>query len=158
MMKTYSYLPAIILSALCSWGSFTDEALAQSTRTDSQIGYYQQMLKRDPRNAKAYYGLGDGLIRKARETGDPDYFNRAEEALKNSLEIAPKNAGAMRHLAYVFYSRHEFEPAAVYARKAIEMDANDGDSYGILGDALLEVGTYDEARDAYQKMMQLEDG
>ena len=156
-MKTYSYLPAIILSALFSFVFLTDQVLAQSNRTDSQIGYYQQMLKRDPHNAKAFYGLGDALIRKARETGDPDYFNRAEEALKKSLEIAPKNAGAMRHLAYVFYSRHEFEAAANHARKAVEMDANDGDSYGILGDALLEVGKYDEARDAYQKMMQLED-
>src|SRR5438445_8949972 len=125
-MKTHSYLSAIIVSALFSFVLRTDQVLAQSTRTDSQIGYYQQMLKRDPRNAKAFYGLGDSLIRKARETGDPDYFNRAEEALKNSLEIAPKNAGAMRHLAYVFYSRHEFEPAAVYARKAIAVDASDG--------------------------------
>ena len=156
-MKTYSYLPAIILSALFSFVFLTDQVLAQSNRTDSQIGYYQQMLKRDPHNAKAFYGLGDALIRKARETGDPDYFNRAEEALKKSLEIAPKNGGAMRHLAYVFYSRHEFEAAANHARKAVEMDTNDGDSYGILGDALLEVGKYDDARDAYQKMMQLED-
>jgi tetratricopeptide (TPR) repeat protein len=157
MMKTYSYLPAIILSALFSFVFLIDQVLAQSNRTDSQISYYQQMLKRDPRNAKAFYGLGDALIRKARETGDPDYFNRAEEALKKSLEIAPKNAGAMRHLAYVFYSRHEFEAAANHAQKAVEMDASDGDSYGILGDALLGVGKYDAARDAYRKMMQLED-
>jgi tetratricopeptide (TPR) repeat protein len=155
-MKTYQYLSTTVVSALLFVLS-TDQALAQSTRTDNQIAYYQQLLLRNTRNAKALYGLGDALIRKARETGDPSYFNRAEEALKKSLEIAPKNAGAMRHLAYVFYSRHEFEPAAVHARKAIEMNANDGDSYGVLGDALLEVGKYDDARDAYQRMMQLED-
>src|SRR5438093_899680 len=63
----------------------------------------------------------------------------------------------MRHLAYVFYSRHEFEAAAAHGRKAIEMDATDGDSYEIIGDALLEVGKYDEAKAAYEKMMQLED-
>ena len=63
----------------------------------------------------------------------------------------------MRHLAYVFYSRHEFEPAAVHARKAIEMDSTDGDSYGILGDALMETGEYEKAEDAYRKMMQLEE-
>ena len=108
-------------------------------------------------NSRAYYGLGDALIRKARETGDPSYFNRAEEALKKSLEINPNNAGAMRHLAYVFYSRHEFEPAAVHAGKAIEMDSRDGDSYGILGDALMETGEYEKAEDAYRKMMQLEE-
>ena len=129
---------------------------AQRMATDNHITYYQRLLQRNPLNPRAYYGLGDALIRKARETGDPSYFNRAEEALKTSLEINPNNAGAMRHLAYVFYSRHEFEPAAVHAGKAIEMDSTDGDSYGILGDALMETGEYQKAEDAYRKMMQLE--
>ena len=59
----------------------------------------------------------------------------------------------MRHLAYVFYSRHEFEPAAVHAGKAIEMDATDGDAYGILGDAAMETGEYEKAEAAYGKMI-----
>jgi tetratricopeptide (TPR) repeat protein len=130
---------------------------AQRMATDNHIAHYQRLLQRHPLNSRAYYGLGDALIRKARETGDPSYFNRAEEALKKSLEINPNNAGAMRHLAYVFYSRHEFEPAAVHAGKAIEMDSTDGDSYGILGDALMETGEYQKADDAYRKMMQLEE-
>jgi len=130
---------------------------AQRATTDNHIAYYQRLLQRNPQNSRAYFGLGDALIRKARETGDPSYFGRAEEALKKSLEINPDNAGAMRHLAYVFYSRHEFESAAVHARKAIDMDATDGDSYGILGDALMETGEYEKAGDAYEKMMQREE-
>ena len=130
---------------------------AQHMATDNHITYYQRLLQRNPVNSRAYFGLGDALIRKARETGDPSYFNRAEEALKKSLEINPNNAGAMRHLAYVFYSRHEFEPAAVHATKAIELDSRDGDSYGILGDALMETGEYEKAENAYRKMMQLEE-
>ena len=130
---------------------------AQRIATDNHITYYQRLLQRNSMNPRAYYGLGDALIRKARETGDPSYFNRAEEALKKSLEINRDNAGAMRHLAYVFYSRHEFEPAAVHAGKAIEMDSTDGDAYGILGDALMETGEYEKAEAAYGKMMQLEE-
>ena len=148
-MKTFSYLATATLSAALVLAFDLSQTGAQSMRTDSQIGYYQQMLKRNPRNANAFFGLGDALIRKARETGDPSYFNRAEQALKKSLDIAPQNAGALRHLAYVFYSRHEFAPAAVYARKAVEMNPEDGDSYGVLGDALLEVGQYAEAQAAY---------
>ena len=96
------------------------------------------------------------MIRKARESGEPSYFNRAEEALQKALAIAPQNAGALRHLAYVFYSRHEFAPAAVQARRALEINSEDGDAYGILGDALLEVGRYAEAEAAYDHMVQLE--
>jgi tetratricopeptide (TPR) repeat protein len=155
-MKTQRNLLAIIIATLSFFAFGSNFSFAQSTRTDNQIGYYQELLNRNPRNARAYYGLGDAMIRKARETGDANYFNRAEEALKKSLELAPRNAGAMRHLAYVFYSRHEFEPAAIHALKAVEMDATDADAYGILGDALLETGKYDRAEEAYRKMMDLE--
>jgi tetratricopeptide (TPR) repeat protein len=155
-MKPQRNLAATIIATLSFIFFGSSFSFAQSTRTDNQIGYYQQLLNRDPRSARAYYGLGDALIRKARETGDADYFNRAEAALTKSLELAPKNVGAMRHLAYVFYSRHEFEPAAVHAREAIALNSTDADAYGILGDALLETGQYEGAEEAYRKMMDLE--
>ncbi len=154
-MKTLRAGKMILVLALSVFAFWPEALLAQRTPTDNQIAYYQQLLKRNPRNATAYYGLGDALIRKARESGDPAYFNRAEEALEKSLEITPKNAGAKRHLAYVSYSRHEFESAAIHARKAIEMDSTDADSYGVLGDALLEVGEYEKAEEAYKRMMEL---
>jgi tetratricopeptide (TPR) repeat protein len=146
----------IILSGLSVFGLAADFSLAQQTRTDNQIAHYQELLKQNSQNAKAYYGLGDALIRKARETGDAGYFNRAEDALEKSLKITPHNGGVMRHLAYVFYSRHEFEAAATHARKAVQMNPRDGDAYGVLGDALLEVGQYAEAKAAYERMMELE--
>jgi tetratricopeptide (TPR) repeat protein len=130
---------------------------AQRTNTDHQIAYYQYLLQRRPASAKVYLGLGDALIRKARESGDLSYFHRAEEALRQSLKIAPQNAGALRHLAYVFYSRHEFVHAAEHARKAIEINPADGDAYGVLGDALLEVGQYAEAEAAYNVMIELDE-
>ena len=147
---------AIVLVLLGVFHATPDLAVAQQTKTDNQIAYYQQLLRRHLRNANLYFGFGDALIRKARETGDPGYFNRAEEALKRTLQLAPQNAGALRHLAYVYYSRHEFASAAVYARKAIEMDSEDSDAYGVLGDALLEVGQYAEAQAAYAYMMELD--
>jgi len=153
---TMQTLNVSILAALSVFNFAADCSFAQQTRTDSQIAHYQELLKRNSQNARAYYGLGDVMIRKARETGDPSYFNRAEQALKKSLEITPQNAGAMRHLAYVFYSRHEFEAAAMHARKAVQMNPRDGDSYGVLGDALLEVGDYAEANAVYERMMQLD--
>ena len=155
-MKTFK-VAKLLLLLIAIVPLSENNLFAQSSVTDNQIGYYQQLLRRNPLNAKAFFGLGDALIRKARESGDPSYFNRAEEALKKSLEIVPQNAGALRHLAYVFYSRHEFAPAAAYARKAVEMNASDSDTYGVLGDALLEVGRYAEAEAAYAYMMELDE-
>ena len=155
-MKSLQKTIATVVIALSIFPFAAKLSFAQQARTDQQIGYYQQMLKRNPRNGTVLLGLGDALIRKARETGDPSYFSRAEEALKKSLDIMPKNFRAARALAYVFYSRHEFGPAAAQARRAVEMNPEDGDSYGILGDALLEVGQYAEAEAAYDYMIELE--
>ena len=41
---------------------------AQRSPADNHVAYYQQLLKRNPQNAKAYLALGDAFIRKARET------------------------------------------------------------------------------------------
>jgi tetratricopeptide (TPR) repeat protein len=156
-MKIQQSLIVTVLAALSMVTLTPTVSHAQASRTDQHITYYQQQVRRNPQNAKALHGLGDALIRKARETGDPSYFNRAEEALKKSLEIAPQNGGALRHLAYVYYSRHEFAPAALYARKAVENNPEDSDSYGVLGDALLEVGQYAEAQAAYALMIELDE-
>jgi tetratricopeptide (TPR) repeat protein len=147
---------AMMLVLLGVFHAAPDLAAAQQAKTDKQIAYYQQLLRRHSRNANLYFGLADALIRKARESGDPSYFNRAEEALQRTLQLAPEKAGALRHLAYVHYSRHEFAPAALHARQAIEMDSEDSDAYGVLGDALLEVGRYAEAQAAYAYMMELD--
>jgi tetratricopeptide (TPR) repeat protein len=142
---------------LASWMALAPLSLpAEPAAADNHIAYYQRILQRNPRDARTYHRLGDALIRKARESGDVSYFNRAEEALRKSLELVPTNAGAWRHLAYAAYSRHEFDQATVHARKAIELNARDGHAWGVLGDALLETGRYLEAEDAYRRMMDIE--
>jgi tetratricopeptide (TPR) repeat protein len=130
-------------------------AAAQRTSTaDNHIAYYQSIVHRNPRDARAFHGLGDAYIRKARESGDVAYFDRAERAIRRSLELAPDSAGAWRHLAYVRYSLHDFEQAASQARRAIGLDATDSHAHGVLGDALLEVGRYTEAELAYRRMIE----
>jgi tetratricopeptide (TPR) repeat protein len=131
-------------------------ALAQRASTaDNHIAYLHSILRRNPRDARALHRLGDAYIRKARETGDVAYFQRAERAIRQSLELTPDNAGASRHLAYVLYSLHDFDGAAAEARRALALDETDRHAYGVLGDALLEVGKYTEGELAYRRMMEL---
>lgn len=125
------------------------------TVPDQAIYREQYKLRRNSRDAGAYHRLGDAYIQKARETGDLSYLTLAEKALSKALEINPDNAGAARHRAYLFSTRHEFHAAAAQAIKAIELNPSDGDAYGVLGDAALELGRYDRAREAYETMMGL---
>jgi tetratricopeptide (TPR) repeat protein len=127
---------------------------AESSPPDRAILLQQRRLQRNPYDAGSYHRLGDAYIQKARETGDMSYLDLAERALKRSIEIAPANAGAIRHLAFVSSSRHDFLHAVTLAARALELDPADGDASGVLGDALLELGRYDEAEAAYARMME----
>jgi len=149
-MTTIRTLVMTVLLAGAWWPAVT---AAQSTTADNHIAYYERLLQRNPRDARTYHRLGDAFIRKARETGDLTDFARAETALRKALALAPGNAGALRHLAYVFYSRHEFAEAVAEATKALALDPADADTHGVLGDAYLELGRYGEAEIAYEKMM-----
>jgi tetratricopeptide (TPR) repeat protein len=123
------------------------------TSADEAIHRAQYKLRRSAGDAQAYQRLGDAYIQKARETADLGYLDRAAQALQRAIAIDPADAGATRHLAYLSSTRHDFQAAATYAARAVDLDPGDGDAWGVLGDAWLELGRYDRAADAYDAMM-----
>ena len=50
-------------------------------------------------------------------------------------------------------ARHDFTQALTFAQQARDLDAEDPDANGALGDALIELGRYDEALAAFQVML-----
>jgi tetratricopeptide (TPR) repeat protein len=152
--RWWSAVPVALLLAVQTLGAATADG--GETPADARVRASQLLLRRHPLDARAHHRLGDAYIQKARETGDAKYFALAEEALRKALTIAPASSGAVRHLAYVLYSRHAFQEAATEARNAIALDPDDSHAHGILGDALLEVGQYAEAEHAYERMAALD--
>jgi tetratricopeptide (TPR) repeat protein len=135
------------------------DPLAWSAAPESgrSIAQAQYKVRRHPNNPAAYYQLGDAYVQRARESGDPAYFELAEQSLKKALGLNPEQRGARRHLAYVMALRHDFAAAAAEAEKAIGLDRGDVDAYAILGDAYLEIGKLEQAEEAYRAMMALKE-
>jgi len=131
--------------------------VARSADSDRAIAQSQHKVRRSPNNPYVYYHLGDAYIQKARESGDPTYFDLAEKALRKSLSLDPEQSGARRHLAYVMALRHDFAAAAAEAEMAIALDPSDVDAHGVLGDAHLEMGRFEQAEKAYNKMIVLKE-
>ena len=135
--------------------SFAAAPAGAQSSADDAIHRAQYKLRRSAGDARAYHRLGEAYIQKARETGDLGYLDRAARALERAVAIDPADAGAARHLAYLLSTRHDFHAAATHAARAIELDPRDGDAWGVLGDAWLELGRYDRAADAYDAMTRL---
>jgi tetratricopeptide (TPR) repeat protein len=129
---------------------------AQSTRptSDGEIEKASEAARSHPTNA-AWSRLGDAYMQKARETMDLSYYGRAEASYRKSLALDPNYANALVGIAWVLSGRHEFEQSIEWANKALKVERNRADAYGLLGDAATEMGDYDAAYEHYQKMLDL---
>jgi tetratricopeptide (TPR) repeat protein len=115
----------------------------------------ERRLREHPDDAAAAVSFADALLRQARVSNNPGLALRAEEALKRVLKDDPATYDARRMLGAVYLSQHRFRDAIREAERASVERPTDDWNYGVMGDGHLELGEYDEAWSAFQKMMDL---
>jgi tetratricopeptide (TPR) repeat protein len=102
--------------------------------------------------------LAASYIQKLRETADGGYLDRAAKILDSALAADGRNYEAQRLRNEVALHRHEFKFVAQESRRLAGLAPRDPRNWGTLGDALMELGDYDQAADAYQRMVDLRPG
>lgn len=95
---------------------------------------------------------------RARETGDPTFYNLAGSALDRADGVSGPPALILQARAALANTRHRFADGLALARRALRADPESGSAYGPLGDALLNLGRYQEAFKAYDRMATLAPG
>jgi tetratricopeptide (TPR) repeat protein len=96
--------------------------------------------------------LGLAYQQAARETGDPTYYTKSGEALHRALRIAPRDLLATSGLGSLALSRHRFRDALALGRRARAISPTTARNYGVIGDALVELGRYREGFRAFDTM------
>lgn len=119
------------------------------------IDRMERRLQEQPTDAAAAVWLADALLRQARVTGNSGLAVRAEDALNVVLRADPAGYDARRMLGAVYLSQHRFREAIDQAARARDQRPDDDWNYGVMGDGHLELGEYDKAFVAFQRMMDL---
>ena len=127
----------------------------KNTFSDRNIQKAQGLIETQPAEPKGYNMLAAAFMQKARETGDFSLNERAEKSLEHSFRVAPDNYDAIKLKAAVLLNYHRFAEALETARHAQELRPNDHEVYGALVDANVELGNYEQAVEAAQKMVDL---
>ncbi len=123
---------------------------------ESTLERLEELVEDRPKDAAMLAALGQAYVQEARITGDPTYYPQAEERLQQSLEVkADGNLAALVGQSSLAAARHDFVAALDWAEQAAAVAPEDANTQGVLGDALLELGRYDEAFDAFQRMVDL---
>ncbi len=115
----------------------------------------QQQVRERPADPKGLALLGLAYEQQARETGDPSYYPKADGVLRRALHFSPDDLLATSGLGSLALSRHRFRDALALGRRAVALSRSTARGYGIVGDALLELGRYEQAFAAFDRMVSL---
>jgi tetratricopeptide (TPR) repeat protein len=115
----------------------------------------QALLARLTRRADLWVILGQHWVRKARESADPGFYLNADAAARLALDIEPDHALALQVRGLVLLDQHAFQAARQLARTEVARHPEQPGAWGVLADAELELGLYDDATAAVQRMLDL---
>jgi tetratricopeptide (TPR) repeat protein len=118
--------------------------------------YYETEIRRKPEATKNYIELAQVLLQEARVTGNHHrYIPEAQELLDKALSLEPENFQAIIIKASLMMTLHQFQEAKRLAQIAIIRAPYNAFSHAVLTDALIELGEYDEAVIACDKMLSI---
>jgi tetratricopeptide (TPR) repeat protein len=126
--------------------------------TPALVTRLQETVRLNPNNVTALDSLGLAYQQRARETGDPTYYTKSDEALHRALSIAPRDLIATSGLGSLALSRHRFRDALALGRRAHAISPTTARNYGVIGDALVELGRYRPAFKTFDTMASLQPG
>jgi tetratricopeptide (TPR) repeat protein len=126
-----------------------------SRSTASLVADLQSRLRANPTDERSYTLLGLAYQQRARETGDSGWYSKSEGVLRRALALNPKDYLAVSGLGALALSRHRFRDALALGRQARELNPYSARPYGVVGDALVELGRYREAFRAFDTMNRL---
>jgi tetratricopeptide (TPR) repeat protein len=128
-------------------------AASRRSTTAAQVQIAEQQVRDRPDDVATLARLAGMYLQQARETGDSSYYGLADTAVMRASAIAPEDTQVLLVGGEVALAKHDFEGALVLGERARAINPDVVASYGIITDALVELGRYDEATAAAQEMI-----
>ncbi len=132
-----------------------EQAIDARSVGERAIEQAQRKLAARPEDVSAKAGLANAYLLRARETADPSYYSKAATLLQSAIAADPDDPEAVLAAGSLALTRHEFAEALVLGRRAVELTPFRPAGYGVLTDAFVELGRYDEAVATAQQMIDL---
>ncbi|WP_338866220.1 tetratricopeptide repeat protein [Myxococcus stipitatus] len=129
-----------------SSASRSETPLERLTRRDQEAS---------PDDAVVQGQLATEWMRLGLRTADSQHLLRARIAARRALMADPERVDALKVELLLLHHGHQFRDLRDAAARLTEQSPHDAFFVGVLGDAELELGRYDDAEVAYQRMMDL---
>jgi tetratricopeptide (TPR) repeat protein len=121
-------------------------------RFDRAITAWNTNVSSNPGDYISATNLGTTYVGRARLTGDLADYQRALTAADRAIAIEPGYQPALGLRATILFALHDFTAARGQAQAALELDTGNLQALATIGDASLELGDIEGARQAYDQL------
>jgi tetratricopeptide (TPR) repeat protein len=115
----------------------------------------QAAVRAAPASATVYAGLGDAYLSRARESGDPGFYSRAERAFDIALRRDPRDVAGLVGAGTLAGLRHDFGTQLQRGREAGRVAPALARPLTVVADAQIELGRYRAAARTIQQLVDL---
>lgn len=144
-------IPSAHASVIVSGQS--EDARRGNEARDRTILALKQRLSEDPKNVAALGRLGLVYLDEARSTEEARFYTQAESLFTSALRIEPTDFASLVGSGSLALSRHDFRGAMKWAERGLEQYPESAPLLGIVVDASIELGRYEDARRALDTML-----
>jgi tetratricopeptide (TPR) repeat protein len=134
--------------ALGGFSAGADGTVAEVTRLEAAV-------QADPSDVKSLALLGLAYGQRWRETGDASFVSLEARSLHAASRLEPRDPLTVQGLGSLALTQHQFRRALVAGRLAERLAPHTANTYGIVGDAEIELGRYTQAFRSFQRMVDL---
>jgi tetratricopeptide (TPR) repeat protein len=156
-MRPHPSILAIVM-ALLPAAAVPAVAQLPTSPAEQRIARVREAIAKNAARYDLHNELALAYARRARETGDPAFYDRASESLAASQELERGNFEAERLEIWLLLGRHQFAAALSRAKALNARVPDDVLVYGFLTDAHTALGNYAAAEVAAQWMLDLRPG
>jgi tetratricopeptide (TPR) repeat protein len=115
----------------------------------------QAAVRAAPASATAYAALGDAYLSRARESGDPGFYSRAERAFDASLRRDARDVAGLIGAGTLAGLRHDFKAQLRRGLEARRVAPALARPLTVVADAQIELGRYPAAARTIQRLVDL---
>jgi len=126
---------------------------AAATDLAGEVAGLEAAVARDATDVGALRALGTAYVSRAAQTGDPDFYGLARGALDRAEALAPGDPDTALAQGALALSLHDFDTALTLGQRALAERPASAEVLGVVVDAHVELGQYDEAARALQRML-----
>ena len=136
----------------------TTTRVAGAVDLDARIAQLRAAVASDPQDVGSLQQLGTAYVQRAVQTGDAASYAQARDALDRAERLAPGAVETTVARGVLALSLHAFPEALDLGEQALQQRPGNATVLGLVVDAQIELGRYDDAAATLQTMLDRDPG